>query len=118
MKGSGNRLMMWIAAAAAAAALCFLLQAEEGGTASQQERRIAEVLSTMAGAGRVEVALYYAQEEADLFGQSAYAVPTGAVVVAEGAGEMQVRLSLIRAVRTLLGLPETAVDVFEMEGKP
>ena len=40
---------------------------------------------------------------------------TGAVVVAEGADDLSVRLSLIRAVRTLLGLPESAVDVFVME---
>ena len=39
----------------------------------------------------------------------------GAVVVAEGADDLWVRLSLIRAMRTLLGLPESAVDVFVME---
>ena len=78
--------------------------------ASQQEQRIAEVLSAMAGAGRVEVALYYARETTGSSGE-----PTGALVVAQGADDMQVRLNLIRAVRTLLGLPENAVDVFVME---
>ena len=67
----------------------------------------------MDGAGKVEVALFYAQE-AGAFGASA-SVPTGAVVVAEGAEDMAVRLKLIRAVRTLLSLPESAVDVFVME---
>ena len=59
-----------------------------------------------------------AQQETDVFTSSAGSAPTGALVVAEGADDMQVRLNLIRAVRTLLGLPETAVDVFVMEGKP
>lgn len=84
-----------------------------GGSA--EEKRIAEVLSAMAGVGRVEVALFYETEAASAFGGSAKTRPTGAVVVAQGAKDMQVRLSLSRAVRTLLGLPENAVDVFVME---
>ena len=90
-----------------------------GGTdkgASTQEKRIAEVLSAIEGAGKVEVALFYAQNDSG-FGASASAAPTGAVVVAQGAQDMTVRLQLIRAVRTLLGLSENAVDVFVMEEK-
>lgn len=116
MKGSLGRLPVWIIMAAAAALLALMmLQPASTGTATQEEQRIAEVLSAMAGAGRVEVALYYAQQEADAFSVSASSAPTGALVVAEGAGDMAVRLNLIRAVRTLLGLPENAVDVFVME---
>ena len=114
MKGTMNRLPLWIAAAAAVVLLALLLNS--GGqpdTASAQEKRMAEVLSAMEGAGRVEVALFYAQSSGG-FSAAANAVPTGALVVAEGAGDMGVRLSLIRAVRTLLGLPENAVDVFVM----
>lgn len=88
-----------------------------GTTGSSEEKRIAEVLSTISGAGRVEVALFYETEAVTTFGGSAKTRPTGAVVVAEGAADMEVRLSLIRAVRTLLGLPESAVDVFVMEEK-
>jgi hypothetical protein len=91
------------------------LRAGGGSGASQEERRIAEVLSAMAGAGRVEVALFYENEAVSAFGGGVKTRPTGAVVVAQGAGDMQVRLELGRAVRTLLGLPENAVDVFEME---
>lgn len=119
MKGSLSRLPVWIISAAAVILLALLMmQTEDGGTASQQEKRIAEVLSAMAGAGRVEVALYYAQQDTAAFSVSSAGDPTGALVVAEGAGDMAVRLNLIRAVRTLLGLPENAVDVFVMEGKP
>jgi len=116
MKGSLSKLPVWIIAAAAAVLIVLMMTQPESSTASQQERRIAEVLSTMAGAGRVEVVLYYAQQETDAFSSSVESAPTGALVVAEGAGDMAVRLNLIRAVRTLLGLPETAVDVFAMEG--
>ena len=118
MKGSFSRLPIWIMAAAAAVLLALMLAGtDSGSTATQEEQRIAQVLSAMAGAGRVEVALYYAQQETDVFASSAASAPTGALVVAEGADDMAVRLNLIRAVRTLLGLPENAVDVFVMEGE-
>lgn len=118
MKEHLSRLPLWIAAAAAAVLLALALQGGEAGTASQEERRIAEVLSAMEGAGHVEVALYYAAGEADVFSSGRAAAPTGALVVAEGADDLTVRLNLIRAVRTLLGLPEAAVDVFAMEEQP
>ncbi len=117
MKGSLSKLPLWVAAASAAILLALLMQNGRGaGTATQQEKRIAEVLSTMAGAGRVEVALFYAQENTG-FAAAESSVPTGALVVAQGAGDVAVRLQLIRAVRTLLGLNENAVDVFVMEGE-
>ncbi len=111
MKGKTG---LWLAAAFAALAVLMMLGA--GGkqsASSQDERRIAEVLSAIDGAGRVEVALYGVGE--DDGGFSGNTGPTGAVVVAQGAGDVQVRLQLIRAVRTLLGLAENAVDVFVME---
>ncbi len=106
--------VLWLALAAAAVIAALLLGGREASSgASQQETRIAQVLSAMTGVGKVEVALFYPENPGG-FSQSA---PTGAVVVAQGAGDLTVRLSLIRAMRTLLGLPETAVDVFEMEEK-
>ena len=104
---------LWLAAALALAALCLLLSSDGTQTASQEERRIAEVLSVIEGAGKVEVVLYHNRQNA--FGSETS--PTGAVVVAQGADDVGVRLQLIRAVRTLLGLPESAVDVFAMEDR-
>ncbi len=97
-----------------ALALLLLLLMGEGGEGSHtaQEKRIGEVLGRIAGAGRVEVMIYDRVAENSLMSNSSTAV--GAVVVAEGAADLGVRLQLIRAVRTLLGLPETAVEVFEM----
>lgn len=100
-------------------ALCLLVAAltlagsTNTATATREEQRMAEVLSAIAGAGKVEVALFYADGERTAYSEASR--PTGAVVVAQGAGDMGVRLQLIRAVRTLLGLPENAVDVFVME---
>ena len=107
-----GRSGLWLALALAVLA-CVLMLGGEGKTdASQTERRVAEVLSAISGAGKVEVALFYTRSSS--YGDETGA-PTGAVVVAEGAGNLGVRLDLIRAARTLLGLPENAVDVFVME---
>lgn len=108
---------LWLALALCAA-LTLLLSGTMGGetnAADRQEKRMAEVLSAISGAGKVEVALFYGQESDGLMGAQTDGKPTGAVVVAQGGGDMAVRLSLIRAVRTLLGLPESAVDVFAMK---
>jgi stage III sporulation protein AG len=43
--------------------------------------------------------------------RAAEEVPTGVIVVADGAGSLQVRLALTQAVRTLLGLPAASVEV-------
>ena len=115
MKGKAGKQTLWVMAAAVAVLLLLAVgKTDLQPSASQQEKRIAQVLSAIRGAGKVEVALFYAQETA-AFSQSAVSVPTGAVVVAQGADDITVRLELIRAVRTLLSLPQNAVDVFVME---
>lgn len=97
----------------ALALLLLLLAGNGSGDAhTTQERRIGEVLGRIAGAGHVEVMIYDRAVDGGLLGEKSTTV--GAVVVAEGAADLGVRLQLIRAVRTLLGLPETAVEVFEM----
>ena len=96
----------WILAALAfCAALCLMLgtQAE---TASTEESRISRVLSTIQGAGDVEVAVYYED-----------AVPCGAVVVAQGAGDVAVQLRLAAAVTTLLGIDQSRVAIYPKEAQ-
>ena len=89
--------------------------------ASEMEARLGEVLSEMTGAGRVEVVIQYERTEPAQGGwlasqeQTAEAAPPAAViVVAEGAGDVGVRLRLARAVQTLLRLDADAVEVLDM----
>lgn len=85
------------------------------GGQSNVEKRIAQVLSAMDGCGKVEISIYYGQQKQNLWGESAEnAIPVGAVVVAEGADKIEVRLMLMRAVETLLGLDQRSVQVYPM----
>ena len=83
---------------------------------TEEEQRVSATLSRIAGAGEVRVSIYYAQE-ASAFGGGNRS-PVGAVIVAQGAGDIAVRLNLLRAAETLLGLDANQVDVFLMEEKP
>ena len=95
----------WILAAMLfCVALCLMLGAQDE-SASTEESRISRVLSAIDGAGTVDVAVYYEES-----------VPCGAVVVAEGAGDVAVRLRLVSAVTTLLGIGQSRVAVYEREG--
>lgn len=86
------------------AALCMLLGSVEEGS-EDDEARISRVLSGLSGAGVVEVALY--REDA---------IPTGAVVVADGADTVTIRLRLTSALSALLGLPPERIAVYPREG--
>ena len=108
----------WLLALACCAAALLLLPL--GGTnavsMTEEEQRVSATLSRIAGAGDVRVSIYYTQE-ASAFG-GGNRTPVGAVIVAEGAGDIAVRLNLLRAAETLLGLDAHQVDVFLMEEKP
>lgn len=94
----------WILAALVFCAALALLLGQQAETSSSEESRISKVLSAIEGAGAVDVAVYYEE-----------AVPCGAVVVAEGAGDVAVQLRLISAVTTLLGIDQGRVAVYERE---
>ena len=80
---------------------------------TEEEQRVSATLSRIAGAGEIRVSIYYAQA-AGAFG-SGGRTPVGAVIVAQGAGDVGVRLNLLRAAETLLGLSAAQVEVFPME---
>ena len=96
-----------VAALALVVVLCLAMGASEGSRSAQteDEARLSRVLSAMAGAGGVDVAIYYDG-----------AVPCGAVIVADGAGDAAMRIRLTGAVTTLLGLDASRVAVYEREG--
>ena len=98
----------WLVAALAfVVVLCLALGVMDTSGAAQttDEARLSRVLSAMAGAGTVDVAVYYDD-----------ATPCGAVIVADGAGDAAVRIRLAGAVTTLLGLDASRVAVYEREG--
>lgn len=93
-------------------ALCVALCAVTGRSApadDSPEARLAKVLSSMEGAGAVQVALFYQEDGA---------TPCGVVVVADGADDIAVQLRLARAVTTLLHIDANAVEVFKRGGSP
>lgn len=85
--------------------LCLML-GMQGESASTEESRISRVLSTIQGVGTVEVAVYYEDS-----------LPCGALVVADGAGDVAVQLRLLSAVTTLLGVDQNRVAIYQREGR-
>ena len=67
----------------------------------------------MSGAGNVRVTLYYAPKDGAF--SSAAQRPVGAVAVAQGAGDIAVRLNLTQALMRLLDLDAQSVLVLTME---
>lgn len=81
------------------------------------EARLESVLSKIQGAGQVSVVIYTASETS-AFSSAASSAPCGAVIVAQGAGDISVRLRLLSATQTLLSLPASSISVYEMEASP
>lgn len=96
-----------LAVMALAAVLCLTLGVMEESVPAQteDEQRLERVLSAMAGAGNVDVAIHYDGD----------AIPCGAVIVADGAQDAAVRIRLSGAVTTLMGLEADRVAVYPRE---
>ncbi|MBQ9263886.1 MAG: hypothetical protein IJ189_06690 [Clostridia bacterium] len=110
----------WLLAVLCCALAALLMSVSPGQTTAmtEEESRISQTLSRIAGAGQTRVAVYYAQEAAAFGTGSGGKTPVGAVIVAQGAGDIAVRLQLQRAAQTLLGLSAQQVEVFPMEESP
>lgn len=113
-KLKGWKGSVWVLLLLACAAACLLLPGgvSSGPGMTEEEQRISATLSQIAGAGRTRVSIYYARAASAFSGEGQS--PVGAVIVAEGAGDVGVRLRLLRAAETLLGLGPSEVDVFSM----
>ena len=90
-----------------------LLFFAEDSAMTQEEKRVAQILSRIEGAGRVQVSIYTNGTESAFSNHAKTLV--GAVAVCEGAGDIAVRLRLTEALQTLLGLDGRQVLVLEME---
>lgn len=99
------------------AALCLLVPAsQESSVMTAEEARISRTLSRIAGAGETTLSIYYSQASA-AFG-TATQTPAGAVIVSAGAGSLEVRLRLLQAAQSLLGLDAGRISVFPLEVPP
>lgn len=94
----------WLLGAMLVCVLLSLLFAH-GGSSDAPDEGISRVLSEIAGAGQVEVCVYYDD-----------AVPCGALVVAQGAGDVAVQLRLTSAVSALLGIDKDRIAVYPRQG--
>lgn len=91
-------------------------QKAQSAAMTTDEARIAQLLSRIERAGETQVVIFY-EEESTTYGSSTQ-IPTGALVVSQGAHDLTVQLRLHLAVQTLLSLPADAVQVFPMEESP
>ena len=117
----GIEWLLGIAALALLACVVFGQEAPGEAVGADLEARLCTVLSKVQGAGRVDVIVYTAQETAvtaGAFGESTRQTafrPSGVVVVADGAGDLKVRIELAQAVQTLLSLPASSVEVLQRD---
>jgi len=80
-----------------------------------QEMRISRTLSLIQGAGECRITLYCQEKESAFSPGSA---PSGAVILAQGARNIEVRMHLMQAAEALLGLPPDRIEIFPMEELP
>lgn len=115
----GVRHLEWILALLAAALLLALLSAGWNGETDEQamgmEARLERVLSAVEGAGRVRVLINEPEEVQAAFMNQTREKPAGVLVVAQGAGDIRVRMELSRAVQALLGVDAASVEILKME---
>ena len=104
----------WLIAALAAAVLLCIASGTAGSSDSAmtaEESRAARIFSAIEGAGKVDVAIYY-PADADS------GKPCGAVIVADGADDISVRLRLGQAASTLFGIDVTEIGIFKRGEAP
>lgn len=77
---------------------------ETSAVMDEEETRLSKVLSSIEGAGQVEVMIV--REDG---------VVTGVLVVAEGAKDIGVMLKLLDATSTVMGVDKSVVEVYQME---
>lgn len=92
--------------------LVLLPRQGDSGMTSEEER-LSRVLSCIEGAGQVRVTVYYQGRESAFSSAAQQAV--GAVAVAQGAGDINVRLNLTQALMRLLDLDAQSVLVLKMQ---
>ena len=121
MRLRGVRGIEWLAALVALsllglAAMNWNLPGEEEDARTELERRLESVLGAVEGAGRVRVMISEDPSEAvsAFSGAASGGRVRGVLVVAEGAGDLRVRMALAQAVPALLDVELANIEIAEM----
>jgi len=110
----------WLAMIAALAVLFLLFlrngqQSVSEGEGTELETRLAAVLQTVEGVGRVKVLVNERQAVPAFSGGGANEREvTGVVIVAEGARDLRIALAIQQATKTLLNVELDQIQVLEM----
>lgn len=107
LRGARRVEIFLILALAAAAALVIMRGGTTDGAQTTLEARMERTLSAIDGAGEVKV----------LINESDAGDGVGVLVVAEGAGDIRVYISLQNAVRALMDIDASRIEIVKMEEK-
>lgn len=81
---------------------------------TELEVRLENILSKINGVGKVDVMITYDAEPVSAESSAATSNPLGAIVIAEGADNLEVRIKIQQSVQTVLGIEARQVKIFEM----
>ena len=81
---------------------------------TELEVRLENILSKINGVGKVDVMITYDAEPVSAESNAATSKPLGAIVIAEGADNLEVRIKIQQSVQTVLGIEARQVKIFEM----
>ena len=81
---------------------------------TELEVRLENILSKINGVGKVDVMITYDAEPVSAESSAATSKPLGAIVIAEGADNLEVRIKIQQSVQTVLGIEARQVKIFEM----
>lgn len=117
----GARRIEWLILLAAAVMVLVITSGNVSAPQTQPEgteleRRLASVLSSVEGAGRVKVLIYEKTAAQSAYGAQGDVTVGGVVIVADGAKDVRVSLELQRAAKAFLGIELQDIEVLSMDG--
>ena len=106
LRGARKAELFIVLALLAVLALAIVSSGRPKNEGTTLEARLERTLEALDGAGDVRVMI---TEDAD-------GGVTGVLVIAEGAGDISVRLDILQAVRTLMGIDANRIEIAQMRG--
>ena len=107
LRGARKAELYLLIAALAVLALCLLNNGREESRSADMETRLEQALSCVEGAGKIQV----------MITEDTEGLPQGVLIVCEGADDLRVCLSLEQAVRTLLNVERSRIEIIRMKSR-